>query len=254
MKKLSFLELEKEMAKQCRIITDQEDLKSIEGGRQSGMDTNMGFVTAVPFDFKDTTIVKEQGTDHSSEKRHDKGEFGLIDNSFDQKLFNGEMVQSFDAPPSKTIIPSTTLDEETLWALQHPKAATDFYQNAGTASSVASDMPGVHNGIGDAYRHAYWSALNSQDDGAGKAISFGLAHERSTPNNPYNEKQMDLNNNAWGATYASNHPNFTFNDFTSAINDAVANGSISIIEGDATEVHPDPPSSGSTGGYDGYID
>src|SRR5699024_6850185 len=139
MKKLSFLELEKEMEKENQLITDEKDLRSIEGGRQSGIDMNMGFITADSFEFQDTTIVKEQGNSLSSEKESDEREFGLIDNSFDKGLLNGEMMQSFEAPPSTTFIPSTTLDPETLWALQQPNAAMDFYQNAETASSVASE-------------------------------------------------------------------------------------------------------------------
>jgi hypothetical protein len=54
-----------------------------------------------------------------------------------------------------------------------------------------------HNGKGDAFKHAYWSALMTFYYGEPWAKALGNAHEKR-PNNPKIEKRMDLHNNAVG--------------------------------------------------------
>ncbi len=55
----------------------------------------------------------------------------------------------------------------------------------------------VHNGNGDAFRHALFSALNAKVLGVSLAKQLGDAHEL-IPNNPILENQMDLFNNQAG--------------------------------------------------------
>lgn len=55
----------------------------------------------------------------------------------------------------------------------------------------------LHNGKGDAYRHAYFSALNSKSLGVALAKRLGDAHENK-PNQPLLERTMDLRNNQIG--------------------------------------------------------
>ena len=61
----------------------------------------------------------------------------------------------------------------------------------------------MHNTIGDAYRHAYFAALNTHNMGYASAKSLGDAHECDVPSHILNEKQMDLYNNDWGYLYGS---------------------------------------------------
>ncbi|MGB3464459.1 MAG: hypothetical protein WBA74_04285, partial [Cyclobacteriaceae bacterium] len=54
------------------------------------------------------------------------------------------------------------------------------------------------NNCGDAFRHAYFSALNAQSLGIDLARRFGIAHECETPRQLSLEKEMDLHNNEIG--------------------------------------------------------
>ncbi len=54
-----------------------------------------------------------------------------------------------------------------------------------------------HNDKSDAFRHCFWSAMLSRDIGYKNALEFTTAHE-DFPENPVNEKDMDLHNNNVG--------------------------------------------------------
>lgn len=53
------------------------------------------------------------------------------------------------------------------------------------------------NTPGDAFRHCFWSALLARDIGYASALRYTNAHE-AFPDNPPDEKTMDLHNNAVG--------------------------------------------------------
>lgn len=78
------------------------------------------------------------------------------------------------------------------------KVAWERFGNCNTPN----DRP-MLNTIGDAYRHAYFAALNTHNMGHTNAKSIGDAHECDTPSNKLDQKQMDLHNNAWGYHYGS---------------------------------------------------
>jgi hypothetical protein len=68
-------------------------------------------------------------------------------------------------------------------------------------------LQSLHNGIGDAARHAYWNCLMATELGAGLAEGISNAHEEDSGSsfydgnpqgNPCGEKLMDLFNNAFG--------------------------------------------------------
>lgn len=61
----------------------------------------------------------------------------------------------------------------------------------------------MHNGKGDAFKHAYWSALMAFYLTDTWAKAMGNAHE-ARPNNPKMEKRMDLRNNAVGRGHGNN--------------------------------------------------
>ncbi|WP_233862615.1 DUF6973 domain-containing protein [Tenacibaculum piscium] len=109
------------------------------------------------------------------------------------------------------------------------KAEQAAYIRFGHCKNTSGETD-LHNNIGDAYRHAYFSALNTKDMGYTNASKLGDAHECDTPHNRINEKIMDLKNNSWGFNYSLSHYNLTeanfFQDFTTANN----NGAIKIIK------------------------
>ncbi|GAB4247406.1 MAG: hypothetical protein Tsb0034_26620 [Ekhidna sp.] len=88
----------------------------------------------------------------------------------------------------------------------------------------------LHNGIGDAFRHAYFSALNTQRMGYVNAKRLGDCHETETPSNRQNEKAMDLHNNQWGYNYASTYGVVQIDQFYNAFIEAVNNGEIEILK------------------------
>lgn len=90
-------------------------------------------------------------------------------------------------------------EAEKAFVKNHPFLAMDFMKNANEASEKTKGLEGIHNGIGDAIRHCYWSALNQMDAGLDSryAEEFGTAHE-SSPDNDVREKEMDLYNNRVG--------------------------------------------------------
>ena len=113
--------------------------------------------------------------------------------------------------------------------------AARAYYNAQMAIEAVQGMPGLHNGFGDAARHAYWMALNAGDLGANDARDLGVAHENDGSNNAQ-ETEMDLNNNDWGINFNENwsgDEDWTFEDFMDAFWDAVQNGDIIIIDQDS---------------------
>ncbi|MCC6307428.1 MAG: hypothetical protein IT248_02965 [Chitinophagaceae bacterium] len=76
-----------------------------------------------------------------------------------------------------------------LQYLFNAKSALDWAQSIYPTS--------VHNGNGDAFRHAYFSAMNAKVLGVHLAKQLGDAHETFPNNNPI-ENQMDLFNNQYG--------------------------------------------------------
>jgi len=121
-------------------------------------------------------------------------------------------------------------ESEQAWALENPWQAVKAYYNADKAGSATQDMPGAHNGFGDAARHAYWMALNTESMGADLARELGLLHEQGSASQA--ETNMDLHNNEWGINYANTHEDWDFADFMDAFWQAVANGEIIIIDQD----------------------
>jgi hypothetical protein len=60
-----------------------------------------------------------------------------------------------------------------------------------------SGLPGLHNGLADAYRHCYWSCRMAQEIEKDQAKDVGDIHE-ACGNNPPGEIAMDLINNEIG--------------------------------------------------------
>ncbi len=140
--------------------------------------------------------------------------------------------------------------------LENPIMASDFYINGEIAQIAVDDYPGLTDGYGDAFRHAYWMALNSEMHGKDSALEFGLLHETSHVNSSASFN-MDMNNNTWGATWGASDLNnaFNFSSFYHAFNSSISTGEISIINEDSIPEEfddYDPEDDGSGGDYTEY--
>lgn len=96
-------------------------------------------------------------------------------------------------------IGNLTLSEKALIAL-YPIAALRIRSNAGTAQAMTVSKMGINgrNDKSDAFRHAFFQAINTRDVGSAKTLMFSDAHESETPTALLLEKEMDLFNNAVG--------------------------------------------------------
>ncbi|MFP2924864.1 DUF6973 domain-containing protein [Pyxidicoccus sp. 3LG] len=86
-------------------------------------------------------------------------------------------------------------------------AFTDYcatsFALAKVAERKAKRYGKMHNGKGDAFKHAYWNALMTFYLTETWAKAMGNAHE-ARPKNPKLEKRMDLRNNAVGRRHGKN--------------------------------------------------
>lgn len=105
------------------------------------------------------------------------------------------------------------------------KVAWERFGNCNTPN----DRP-MLNTIGDAYRHAYFAALNTHNMGYNSAKSLGDAHECDTPSNKLDQKQMDIHNNAWGYHYGSTISTITESQFYTTFMNAFNSGQIKILQ------------------------
>ncbi len=87
-----------------------------------------------------------------------------------------------------------------LYLILRPHHISIIHENSEKAMSASRRLypgAGMHNGLGDAFRHAYWSALLARDVGPDNARRFTTAHENYSANPP-GEREMDLFNNDVG--------------------------------------------------------
>lgn len=131
-------------------------------------------------------------------------------------------------------------------SLLHPAAALDAYAAAQFAASktveLFSGVPGqqsLHNNAADAFRHALWNAKMKSTIGEELAKKFADAHEE-VPDNPPEEKAMDLHNNAKGRTIIvkdSSGNTVTDDDLVFAVTQLALMAELAVIQGpDATAV------------------
>ncbi|MBS1512550.1 MAG: hypothetical protein JST86_17020 [Bacteroidetes bacterium] len=104
----------------------------------------------------------------------------------------------------------------------YPMAAYEIKKNVQVAldeSKLRYSPSQLLNGKGDAFRHAFWMAMNERDCGkdpsnlSSIAKKFGDAHESEDPQALHLEKEMDLYNNSIGINVGSSYwfPIFTSN-------------------------------------------
>jgi hypothetical protein len=97
-------------------------------------------------------------------------------------------------------------------------------------------LGGARDGRQDAFRHAYWNALNARDIGADDAEPFATRHETGSnamdANSPEFDPvavQMDLFNNDVGRRIGAANLNATDDQLAEFVNQALANGGLQMI-------------------------
>lgn len=108
-------------------------------------------------------------------------------------------------------------------------AAIDKKLAEDTAKDYFEDCT-LHNGIGDAFRHALFSALNTRRMGYIGAKTLGDCHETERPADEQDQVDMDLHNNDWGYSYAFTHGVVHIGLFYEAFMEAYNNGEIVILK------------------------
>ena len=94
----------------------------------------------------------------------------------------------------------------------------------------------IYNGKGDAFRHAYWNALNVIDLGLALTEALTSAHEEKPPTYPYNykEKEMDLYNNQIGR-YRADFPSDGYSTLEQSIQFAINTGALKYLNNLASD-------------------
>lgn len=86
----------------------------------------------------------------------------------------------------------------------------------------------------DAFRHAYWMALNARSCGGSFALAYGIAHECKWPDNLI-DKIMDLYNNSKGIEIGVNNPGISEAELANLICNYLASGDLKVIQNPDTQ-------------------
>ncbi len=142
---------------------------------------------------------------------------------------------------------------EKCWAMTHPFIVKKTYGLTMEALQVSDS---IHNsgvlegsmsgGQPDAFKHAYWMALLSQNISTRKAYKLGKAHEkgnfityrkanRKGLSDPHNNlaSEMDMWNNKKGAEIGSNNKDIPTYQLQQIVIDSILSGAMRIIINDS---------------------
>lgn len=158
MKRLSFLELEREMEREDRLIKDDEELKAIEGGAQPSFEQqHFGLLSNNDaFSFKETTVVKNGSMTHFKTTFTD-AVHGVIPDSL------GRDTDTTDFPT--TTIPTSTIPLNQEWMALQEFLNTHFVEFPGqTSYHAGEDVPAGYS-LDDQGRYV--------DDKTGE-VSYGV--------------------------------------------------------------------------------
>jgi len=104
-----------------------------------------------------------------------------------------------------------------------------YYGNKAIDESEARYSSGLHNGNGDAFRHAYWNALMVKHIDYDWAVAWATAHEEGAEGQPLIEKQMDLYNNAEGRVLGAVNESKSDTQIADIVEAAVDDGNMKRI-------------------------
>ncbi|MDH7913984.1 hypothetical protein [Winogradskyella sp. SYSU M77433] len=153
---------------------------------------------------------------------------GMEDN-FPYNWWNDETFVSDNIDLNLDGVNEDLTDEEKWLIAAFPAQAFIINANRDPAEDETEVRFGI-NGINDksdAFRHAFFNAMNSNDAGDKVARYFSTAHESEVPANWVLEKQMDLHNNDVGHIIGDNASFFVSDqDLSNAVYQAVLDGEL----------------------------
>lgn len=126
--------------------------------------------------------------------------------------------------------------EEVSLFLKHPQYAAKAKECADDALEKANELYKsyvLYMGNGDAFRHAYWSALMTKKTSRDFAYKAGLAHEGLTPDYKWNKRtddqKMDISNNYSGRIVGDSMKNSKDKKICKRLKDDCTNGKLKRI-------------------------
>ncbi|MFI4852593.1 MAG: DUF6973 domain-containing protein [Gimesia chilikensis] len=140
-------------------------------------------------------LIEEGALPKNKKWTHDEVE-ELLKEKIGERAFN-DLYD--DLPYSNRLNPKEKklLKQDLISGLSALKCAYDAREL--TSQMYKQTKSCLHNGNGDAFRHALWNCLMAKSIGVSKAKQWGDAHENGgTSPNPPLEKEMDLFNNEIG--------------------------------------------------------
>lgn len=128
--------------------------------------------------------------------------------------------------------------------IRHPSVLEPLYRNQGIAKTEAARRYPRReqvDGRGDAFRHAYWSALMVRDCGLLIGARFTTAHEMFEGNESA-ARDMDLHNNRIGHLIGALNPNGTDAHLAKLVQHALEDGHLMVLDQPQQfEPHPAGP-------------
>jgi len=85
------------------------------------------------------------------------------------------------------------------------------------------------NDCSDAFRHAFFNAMNARDTYSFIADAFGWAHECGVSEEKQKEKQMDLRNNSVGNSIGSQNKGASDEELAILVLEAITRGEMKIL-------------------------
>ncbi len=110
--------------------------------------------------------------------------------------------------------------------------AADRFPNNPVPANIPADMAGPwqgNDGHRDAFRHAYWNALMTQQYGENWTRAFATAHEGG-PGNTANREAMDLYNNEVGRSIGAANRNATPEQLADLVEQSLNQGKLVVID------------------------
>ena len=183
---------------------EQEFIKHIEEVEQENKDLNRDpnlFKSLTDQDFTNALTKIEEII--SENKNLTEEELNQLAYELFEEIHNKKVNENF-ITPLYISIGGANLQELALCA-RHPIDCSRARNDATKANTQteAYYSSGLHNGNGDAFRHAYWNKLMVGSIGATRAAEFANAHEYGNHSQPDIEKQMDLFNNQKGRSWSA---------------------------------------------------
>jgi hypothetical protein len=120
---------------------------------------------------------------------------------------------------------------EVAIAIQFPVEAIRIYKNKEIAETFTVSIFGFNglNDCSDAFRHAFFNAINTRDTNPSVTLLLSSAHECGTPEDRIREQEMDLFNNKVGIDVGKNNANYNDTEMANAVVSKLLEGKLRTL-------------------------